>query len=150
MDIFEKIKNAGDSLRRKVNILVRADKETGQALPVPISAEEHFIGSDGSPNTVRYTVPQVYDCRHSVERPFGGQCVGCRGQSCAECHGHCADCRQPICFECSRFWSPKSQSPVRRCVRCDGDARRTHTVKRVGWALLSPFVEPHAEKRKAS
>ncbi len=126
--------------RRIFDVFVGTDPRTGEPVALPTQAEIHTISPDGSPDTVRYHVPQTRDCLHPVEAPFGGACYECRSQSCAQCHGMCHECQKPICVECSRFReSPKGR--VRLCHRCQGILRRRHTAKAVGWFLVSPFVK---------
>lgn len=140
MKWLERIQQGSAPLRRVITVFVARDRKTGAARPLPTAAEEHSISVDGSPDTVRYVVPQVYDCLHSVEERFGGLCFDCGSQSCVQCHGSCETCLRPTCRECSRVTNAPTGSPVRMCPRCHGACRARRIAKTVGWVVISPFV----------
>lgn len=143
MDPDDFVPTKGQPIRRVLHLFLGRDRKTGERKSRVSRAEAHSLSDDGSPDSVHYTVPQVYDCGDSIEKPFGGQCFheGCGALSCAECHGVCCCCRKPLCTEHSRYREVEGQGCLRFCDRC----LQSRTCKRVllgiGAFLAAPFVE---------
>lgn len=142
MGILETIRgSASGPIRRLLTVFVRNDPRTGKTVEIPIESRETLLSQDGSPDTITVRYAQFWDCQHSIDQPLGGQCLECCSLSCCACFGPCVRCHRPICLSCSYFEQVSEREQVRWCRTCYEADRRRRRWRKVGMALVQPFVE---------
>ncbi len=136
----EILRDADSSLRRTARVVVRRDRRTGKAVPVPLHDQQTVLSHDGAPETLSVTYHQVYECGHSLENELGGKCV-CNAYSCIACFSTCQRtvCGKPICPECS-YYKIVDNTEIRLCRPCYRIVSRKLFFKKLVRVILSPFV----------
>ena len=78
----------------------------------------------------------------------GGRCSECGVISCEKCHRHCGGsegsnplgCGKPLCREHSHYLEINGVS-LPFCKRCYGKITRSERWRKIGKAIINPFVE---------
>jgi hypothetical protein len=80
--------------------------------------------------------------------PVGGFCAVCGGAVCARCFTFCACCRKPLCPRHGVQLDPSEAQPAWACGQCGSVRSRQRLLRRLGRAILFPFVEFDNHERR--
>ncbi len=105
---------------------------------------QHRVSDQDCLDTLELDFSDYFDCGCNAKtNRLGGRCAECGGTTCEKCFAmaRCACCMKPLCLRHAFSFEPgRGQARVILCATHHDEMRRRQFWRRVGRAVLSPFV----------